>query len=91
VSPGGSLRFDGLAITGGSMTITERSRMKPEVAVEPLAYTVNETCARLRISRTKLYSEISAGEIETFQIGDRRLITDEAQRRYIARKQGQAA
>jgi len=70
---------------------TSRKASKPEIPIEPLAYTIDETCARLRIGRTKLYAEIAAGEIETFTIGDRRLITPEAQQRYLARKQQQSA
>jgi excisionase family DNA binding protein len=72
-------------------TQTERFYKKPEIMVEPLGYTVDETCARLRIGRTMFYKEVAAGELETYTIGDRRFTTDEAQRRYIARKQGRAA
>jgi excisionase family DNA binding protein len=67
------------------------SRKRQPIPIEPLAYTIDETCVRLRISRTKLYAEIAAGEIETFTIGDRRLITPEAQLQYLARKQERVA
>jgi excisionase family DNA binding protein len=66
------------------------SRKKQEVPIEPLAYSIDEAAARLRIGRTKLYAEIAAGELASFHIGDRRLITPEALQQYLARKQRQA-
>jgi hypothetical protein len=65
---------------------------KQTAAIEPLLYSVPETCARLGISRTLLYEEIAAGAIQTVKIGDRRFTTDEQQRAYIQRKlSGEAA
>jgi len=55
-------------------------------AVEPLLYSIHQTCTRLNIGRTLLYKEMSAGEIEYLEIGDRRFTTDEMQHDYIARK-----
>jgi hypothetical protein len=61
---------------------------KSATQVEPLLYSIEETCVRLGgIGRTKLYAEIAAGELETVRIGDRQFTTDEQQRAYIARKQ----
>jgi hypothetical protein len=61
---------------------------KQTAAVEPLLYSIPETCARLGgISRTLLYAEIAAGKLETVKIGDRRFTTAEQQRAYIERKQ----
>jgi hypothetical protein len=61
---------------------------KSATPIDPLLYSIEETCARLGgIGKTKLYAEIAAGELETLQIGDRRFTTDEQQRAYIARKQ----
>jgi hypothetical protein len=62
----------------------KRQRATP---IEPLLYSVDETCVRLGIGRTKYYAEVAAGELETVCIGDRRFTTDEQQRAYIARKQ----
>jgi hypothetical protein len=65
---------------------------KPAQTVEPLLYSIEETCVRLGgIGKTKLYAEIAAGELETTRIGDRQFTTDEQQRAYIARKQQAAA
>ena len=55
-------------------------------AVEPLLYSVDQTCTRLNLGRTMLYREIAAGELETVRIGDRQFTTDDQQRAYVARK-----
>ena len=53
--------------------------------VEPLLYSVDQTCTRLNLGRTMLYAEMGAGS-QYVEIGDRRFTTDEQQRAYIARK-----
>jgi hypothetical protein len=72
------------------MSTQTRSRRKPEVVIEPLVFNVDQTCARLNIGRSKYYQEVKDGELETFMIGDRRMTTDEQQRRYLERKQRQS-
>jgi predicted site-specific integrase-resolvase len=59
--------------------------------VEPLLYSIDQTCARLNVGRTTLYAEMAAGELDYVQIRDRRLTTDEQQRAYIERKQRRAS
>ena len=58
----------------------------------PLVHTINGTLERIGrcIGRTRLYEEINTGELETITIGDRRLITEEAIVRWLARKEEQA-
>jgi hypothetical protein len=63
-----------------------RKSRKPEITVEPMGYTVDETCTALRIGRTKFYEEVAAGELETYTIGDRRFTTAEQRLRYLDRK-----
>jgi hypothetical protein len=60
-------------------------------AAERLLYSVDETCFALNIGRSMFYKEVKAGELETLQIGDRRLTTPEQRLAYIARKQRQSA
>jgi hypothetical protein len=47
---------------------------------------VPETARRLGVSESLLWSEIAKGECESITIGDRLLITDEQEERYLARK-----
>ena len=49
-----------------------------------LAYSIAEACGLLGVGRTTLYSLIKSGDIETFKIGRRRVITDEALRAWLA-------
>ena len=68
------------------------TKKQTAAAVEPLLYSIPETCARLGgIGRTMLYAEIAAGKLETVKIGDRRFTTDEQQRAYIERRQRNGA
>jgi hypothetical protein len=83
-----------LAGSPNNQKVSPMTTKKPTAApVEPLLYSIDQTCGRLNIGRTMLYKAIKAGEIETIEIGDRRFTTDEHQRAYIARKQrrGRAA
>jgi hypothetical protein len=56
-----------------------------------LAYPVDEARQLAGgIGRTLFYAEITAGEIDSFLVGDRRLITGEAIQRYLAKKEEEA-
>lgn len=61
------------------MSVTNTSR------TEPLLYTIPEAASALRISRTKIYELLDAGEIESVHIGRSRKIPAEALRSYIDR------
>lgn len=63
------------------------TKQKQTAAVEPLLYSIDQTCVRLNLGRSKLYAEMQTGELDYVMIGDRRLTTDQQQRAYIARKQ----
>jgi excisionase family DNA binding protein len=52
-----------------------------------LANDVPRAAARIGISRGKLYQEMAAGRLAYFKVGERRLISDEALRQYIADRQ----
>ncbi len=47
------------------------------------AHTLEEAAEALGVSRRTVYIEIGAGRLQSFTIGRRRLISDEALRRYV--------
>ncbi|MFC0039590.1 helix-turn-helix domain-containing protein [Actinomadura rayongensis] len=59
--------------------VTERHDEAPGIAPEAnKLYTVEEAAGRLRIGRTTIYELIREGELDSVQIGRRRLIPVEA-------------
>lgn len=54
-------------------------------STERLAYSINESCRLLSISRRHFYGLLSEGKIETVKIGSRRLVSHEELER-IARE-----
>ena len=52
---------------------------------------VLRAAARVGISRAKLYQEMAAKRLAYFKVGRRRLITEEALRRYIDDRQRESA
>jgi excisionase family DNA binding protein len=52
--------------------------------VERLVYTIQEAAAVLRISRTKLYDLMAAGEVESIHIGRSRRIPADVLRSYVS-------
>lgn len=60
-----------------------------------LAYTFDEWCQAVGISRSEGYKRIAAGEIETYKDGRRRMVSAKAGAAYVDRKerasQGKAA
>ena len=50
-----------------------------------LAYSINEVCALLGISRARLYQAMNAGELPTVHVGSRRLIRAAALDAYLDR------
>lgn len=55
-----------------------------EVCLPIMAYSVNQVCISLGLSRTAVYDLIGSGKLPTLKIGKRRLIRPEALERYIA-------
>lgn len=58
----------------------------PTVTAEPLAYPVATAAAVIGLSRATLYRLIQTGELETFTVGRRRLVSKAALERWIAGK-----
>jgi excisionase family DNA binding protein len=57
----------------------------------PLLLDIREACSQLRISRTKFYSEMAAGRIETVTLGSRRLVPSAALEDYVDELRSQSA
>lgn len=49
-----------------------------------LAYPVNVACERIGIGRVKMYELIGKGEIKSFKIGGKRLVTESELQRIVA-------
>ena len=52
---------------------------------QPIALTVNEALAALRIGRTKFYALANAGELEIFKIGSATRVTMASVQAFVAR------
>jgi excisionase family DNA binding protein len=55
-----------------------------DMPISKLAFSIKEAAKALGISRSALYVQLSRGEIETFNIGRRRLISAEYLREWLA-------
>jgi excisionase family DNA binding protein len=53
--------------------------------VDRLLYPVNDAAERLSMGRTRFFEKIRSGEIESVQIGRRRLVPAAALDEYVAR------
>lgn len=58
---------------------------------EPLAYSTDDAAAVLGIGRTTLFALIASGEIKTFLIKRRRLVSRAALEAYIAKQERRTA
>ena len=58
---------------------------------ERLTFNVSEAAAALGISRPKMYELLRSGEIPSFQIGTRRLISRAGLAEWVERQSGGAA
>ena len=59
--------------------------------VEPLAHSPARASQRIGIPERAVYAHIATGELLSFKIGKRRLITDEECKRLVQRREAQAA
>jgi hypothetical protein len=50
------------------------------------AHSVPEVARRIGVSESLMWAEVGSGECESILIGDRRLITEEQETRYLERK-----
>ena len=55
------------------------------------AHTLEEAAEALGVSRRTVYIEISPGRLQSFTIGRRRLISEEALRRYVEARERESA
>jgi excisionase family DNA binding protein len=65
------------------MTTHPTTRKEAEPTTARLVYTITEGAAALRVSRTKLYELMAAGEIESVHIGRSRKIPADALSAYL--------
>lgn len=59
--------------------------------LQPLAHSPDSAAQRLGVSTRSVYNLIATGELKSFKIGKRRLITDPELQRLVERKQQAAA
>ncbi|HHA2785182.1 helix-turn-helix domain-containing protein [Stenotrophomonas maltophilia] len=63
--------------------------MKPQA--ERLSYTTEEACAVTGLNRNALYRAMAAGQLNTFKVGKRRMVSARALREYIDAREKEAA
>lgn len=59
--------------------------------VERLSYTVDQFVEATGFARRRVYTAIASGELRTFKAGKRRMISADAAREYIARRERETA
>lgn len=57
-------------------------------SADPLVYTVREAAEQLRIGYSTVREEIRTGQLRSFKVGRRRLVSGEALRAYVRERQG---
>ncbi|MBD3827296.1 helix-turn-helix domain-containing protein [Stenotrophomonas sp.] len=60
-------------------------------AAERLSYTVDEACAVTGLNRNAIYRAITLGQISTFKVGRRRMVSTRALRDFIEAREKEAA
>lgn len=60
-------------------------------AAERLSYTVDEACAVTGLNRNAIYRAITLGQISTFKVGRRRMVSTRALRAFIEAREKEAA
>lgn len=64
--------------------------MKDSTQLEPLAHSPDRAAQRIGISTRAIYTAIATGELRSFKIGKRRLITETELQGLVQRKMAQA-
>lgn len=59
-------------------------------ASQRLSYNVEEALAATGLNRNALYRAISAGQLQTFKVGKRRMVSVRALQEFIERKEKEA-
>ena len=57
---------------------------------DPLVDSIVEAAARLKVSRTQIFTEIRAGRLDRMKVGRRTLISRAAQARWVASHEASA-
>lgn len=65
--------------------------MKDTPQLDPLAHSPDRAAQRIGISTRAIYTAIASGELRSFKIGKRRLITETELQSLVQRKMAQAA
>ena len=65
--------------------------MKQATQIAPLAHSPDRAAERIGISTRAVYAAIAAGELRSFKIGKRRLITEQELQGFVQRKMAVAA
>lgn len=64
-----------------------RPLLAREVPADALAYSVDEAAARLSVSKGTLENLIASGELKSFLVGRRRLVSRAALESFVQRKE----
>lgn len=62
-----------------------------EAPVDAVAYSIDQAAARLGVSKTTFEALVAAGQIKSFRVGRRRLISRAALEAFVARQERKAA
>ena len=65
--------------------------MQSNTDLNPLAYSVPDAARLLGLSPRAIYNRIATGEIRSFKVGPRRLISRDSLREFIANRESEAA
>jgi len=65
--------------------------VKDSTQLEPLAHSPDRAAQRIGISTRAIYSAIATGELRSFKIGKRRLITETELQSLVQRKMNEAS
>ncbi|PZU27393.1 MAG: ethanolamine utilization protein EutA [Stenotrophomonas sp.] len=58
---------------------------------ERLSYTTDEACASTGLNRNALYRAMNAGQLKTFKVGKRRMVSARALREFIEAREKEAS
>lgn len=74
------------ALVRGSATTAKPVRPAPTFvpAVDRMAYTVEQMCELLNMTRTRIYRAIADGSLKTFKAGRRRMVSAHALREFVS-------
>ena len=71
--------------------MSQASNTPKQDPIERLSYTVGQFMAATGYSRNKVYSAIARGELRSFKDGKRRMISADAAREFILRRERDTA